>query len=318
MHLYQTLLESSLPEQEAAQVFLKQYFPEKIRTRYAARIKDHPLKREIIATMITNRVVDQAGCAFLNTLVRQAGATMIQGVTAYLIFDEVLAGTEVRDRIMAADNQMPAQRQYELLIGLEKALAGLCAQAIEQDLPLSLAKSCVQTYRQRLSIFRSHLPELLPPDEWQACRDAAASLTAEGFTEDMALALTSFRYLAGFLPAVYIAEATGSELLKVTTAMARMRLQLKMSQVMESLRDYAPHDRWDRMALATLQSAFIRETVNLTRVVVAAGLDVGVYLAGKRQRLDYYLAMLENIKATPPNSTSPYMVLLRALESIEN
>ncbi len=96
MHLYQSLLDSEVPDQEAAQVFLKQYFPEKTRTRYAAQIGNHPLKREIIATMMTNRIVDQAGCAFLNTLVRQAGATMVQGVAAYLVFDEVLDGAAIR------------------------------------------------------------------------------------------------------------------------------------------------------------------------------------------------------------------------------
>ena len=318
MHLYQSLLDSEVPDQEAAQVFLQQYFPEKTRTRYAAQIGNHPLRREIIATMMTNRIVDQAGCAFLNTLVRQAGATMVQGVAAYLVFDEVLDGAAIRGRIMAADNKMSASRQYELLLGLEKALAGLCSQVIEQGLPISLHKSCVKNYRQRLEIFRTHLEELLPTDEWQLCKDAADALTEEGFPAGMALEMTSFRYLAGFLPAVYIAENTGADLLSVTTAMAKMRLSLKTSQVMESLRDFSSHDKWDRMAIANLQSAFVRQAVNLTRIVVTEGVDAATFLSGKRQRVNYYLDLLESLKSSPPTSTSPYMVLLRALESIED
>ena len=318
MHLYQSLLESEVPEQEAAQVFLKQYFPEKTRTRFAARINHHPLKREIIATMMTNRIVDQAGCAFLNSLVRQAGATMVQGVAAYLVFDEVLGGAAIRDRIMAADNKMEAGRQYELLLGLEKALAGLCRQVIEQGLPICLDKGCVKRYRQRLEIFRTHLEELLPTDEWQLCKDAAGALAEEGIPAEMALEMSSFRYLAGFLPAVYIAEDTGADLLSVTTTMAKMRLRLRTSQIMESLRDFSPHDKWDRMAIANLQSAFLRQAVNLTRIVVAEEIDAETFLSGKRQRVNYYLDLLESMRSTPPTSTSPYMVLLRALESIED
>ncbi|RLB67624.1 MAG: NAD-glutamate dehydrogenase [Deltaproteobacteria bacterium] len=318
MQLFQTLLESSIPDQEAGQVFLKRYFPEKINKRYSAQIKEHPLKREIIATMITNRVVDNAGCAFLNTLVRQAGATIIQGVAAYLVFDEVLDGEAIRDKIMAADNKMSSARQYELLLSLETALAGLCRQAIEQGLPMGLDKECIKSYRQRLATFQTHLGELLPKAEWQLGKDAAAALVKEGFSKDMAFEMASFRYLVGFLPAVYIAEATGAKLLEVTTAMGQVRQRLRISDVMASLNDYMPHDRWDRMALTSLRSAFIKQAVKLTRLVVAEGGCTSGFLANKRQRLDYYLGMVETLRATPPTSTSPYMVLLRALEAVED
>ncbi|MBW2689990.1 MAG: NAD-glutamate dehydrogenase, partial [Deltaproteobacteria bacterium] len=318
MQLFQTLLESSIPDQEAGQVFLKRYFPEKINKRYSAQIKNHPLKREITATMITNRVVDNAGCAFLNTLVRQAGATIIQGVTAYLVFDEVLDGEAIRKKIMAADNIMSSARQYELLLSLETALAGLCRQVIEQGLPMGLDKECIKSYRQRLATFRTHLGELLPKAEWQLGKDAAAALVKEGFSKDMAFEMASFRYLVGFLPAVYIAEATGAKLLEVTTAMGQVRQRLRISDVMASLNDYMPHDRWDRMALTSLRSAFIKQAVKLTRLVVAEGGCTSGFLANKRQRLDYYLGMVETLRATPPTSTSPYMVLLRALEAVED
>jgi glutamate dehydrogenase len=318
MHLYQTLLESDLPDQETAQQFLQQYFPEKTRKRYKTKIKNHPLWREIIATMITNQVIDQAGCAFLSTLTRQSGATMLEGVTAYLIFDEVLDGPAIREKLIAADNKMTSERQYELLMTLEKALAALCRQVVEQALPMSLDKECVKNYRQRLATFRTHLEDLLPEKEWQLCKDSAAVLVDEGFTRQMAIEIASFRYLVGFLPAVYIAEATGADLLKVTTAMAEMRLRLNISQVMEGLNSYSAHDRWDRMALATLRSAFIKQAVRLTRIVVAEGVGVAGFLADKRVRLDYYLGLVDSLKATPPTSTSPYVVLLRALEAIED
>ena len=318
MQLYQALLESDLPDQESAQSFLKQYFPEKIQKRHSTRIKDHPLRREIIATMITNRLVDQAGCAFVNTLVRQAGATMIGGVAAYLVFDKVLDGAAIRKQVLAADNKMPSTRQYELLLSLEKALEGLCRQASEQGLPMSLENECVKKYRQRLLSFRTHLQELLPHAEWQACKDAAKILVDDGVSKEIALEMASFGYLVGFLPTVQIAEATGADLLTVTSAMAEMRLKLKMPQVMECLNGYTPHDRWDRMALTSLRSAFGKQVVKLTEIVVTEGKGATAFLAAKRQRLDYFHGLVETLSASPPTSISPYVVLLRALEAVED
>jgi glutamate dehydrogenase len=267
--------------------------------------------------MITNRVVDHAGCAFLHLLSRQTGATIIEGVSAYLVFDQVLNGDAMRKQIMAADNKMPTRRQYDLLLDLEKTLAGLCSQVIEQRLPMHLDKECVRNYRESLATFRLHLQDLLPPMEWQVCKDAAAILVKDGFPLEMALEVASFRYLVGFLPAVHIAESTGAELLTVTTAMGDMRLQLKISQVMESLNEYTPHDRWDKMALANLRSAFIKQAVKLTEMIVAEGRGASSFFAAKRQRIDYYLNLVDTMRSSPPTSISPYVVLLKALEAVE-
>jgi glutamate dehydrogenase len=318
MHLYQTLLESDLPDQESTQVFLKQYFPVKTQKRYSAQIKNHPLRREIIATMITNRIVDQAGCAFLSTLVQEAGVTMIEGVTAYLVFDEVLNGDAIRAQVEAVDNKMRSARQYELLEGLERALAGLCRQVFEQVLPMRLDKVCVNDYRQQLGTFRSQLAEQLPDAEWQVCKEAAKAIAKEGFPDEMALEIASFRYLAGFLPAVYIVKETGADLLEVTTAVGEMRLRLKLSQIMESLNEYTPHDRWDRAALVSLRSAFIKQAIRLTKSVVAEGKGSNAFLSDRRQRIDYYLTLVETLRAAPPTTTSLYVVILRALEAVED
>ncbi|MDH3999244.1 MAG: NAD-glutamate dehydrogenase, partial [Desulfuromonadales bacterium] len=195
MHLYQTLLESDLPDQAPVQEVLTQYFPQQIRKRHGRYLKDHPLRREIIATLITNRVVDQAGCAFLSDLMRQTSASITQGVAAYLVFDEVLGGDRIRQHIYAADNRMPAERQSELLCSLEKALAGLCRQVVEQGLPMQLEQSCIDNYRDRLATFRSHLADLLPTSEWELCQEKAAVLVEEGFDAELALEMAGFRYL---------------------------------------------------------------------------------------------------------------------------
>jgi glutamate dehydrogenase len=318
MHVYQTLLESDLPDQESTQIFLKQYFPVKTQKRYSAQIKNHPLRREIIATMITNRIVDQAGCAFLNTLVQQSGATMLEGIAAYLVFDEVLNGDAIREQVASVDNKISSERQYELLEGLERALAGLSRQVFEQALPMRLDKACVKDYRHRLNIFRTHLAELLPDTEWQICKEAGKDIVKEGFPEEMALEMASFRYLAGFIPAVYIVEATGADLLEVTAAVGEMRLRLKISQVMESLNDYTPHDRWDRAALVSLRGTFIKQAIKLTKNVVAEGKGVHAFLSSRRQRIDSYLSLVEILRASPPTTTSFYVVLLRALEAVED
>ena len=128
--------------------------------------------------------------------------------------------------------------------------------------------------------------------------------------------MASFHYLVGFLPAVHIAETTDADLFAVTEIMSTLRLRLQLPFVNTSLQEMLTHDRWDRMALSGLRSSFIRQFVRLTRNIVVANAPVGSYLSGRRQRLDYYLGLVETIRSNPPTSTSPFIVLLRAMEAL--
>jgi hypothetical protein len=87
---------------------------------------------------------------------------------------------------------------------------------------------------------------------------------------------------------------------------------------MECLNDFTPHDRWDKMALANLRSAFIKQAVKLTGSIVEEGKGAAAFFAARRQRLDYYLGLVDTLRSAPPTSISPYVVLLRALEAVED
>src|SRR4029077_21114821 len=50
------------------------YFPAPLRTGLAERIEEHPLRREILATRLANRVVSRAGITFVERHREELGA----------------------------------------------------------------------------------------------------------------------------------------------------------------------------------------------------------------------------------------------------
>ncbi|MBS0432786.1 MAG: NAD-glutamate dehydrogenase, partial [Proteobacteria bacterium] len=63
--LYQQLLDSDVPEDPWLSHELERYFPEPLREKYAASMQRHRLKREIIATAVTNSMVNRMGATFM-------------------------------------------------------------------------------------------------------------------------------------------------------------------------------------------------------------------------------------------------------------
>src|SRR5205823_13543346 len=56
---------------------LAAYFPEPLRDeRFAPAMARHPLRREIIATRVTNLLVDRAGTSFVHRLTQETGAAV--------------------------------------------------------------------------------------------------------------------------------------------------------------------------------------------------------------------------------------------------
>ena len=74
------MLKSTLPDDPALEGLLVDYFPAPLRERFPAAITGHPLRREIIATALTNRAVNIAGVTGLFRLLQETGVPLARVV----------------------------------------------------------------------------------------------------------------------------------------------------------------------------------------------------------------------------------------------
>lgn len=74
MAAYDKLVASNLPDDPFFSRALKAYFPQVLTQKFGPAIAAHPLKREIIATFITNTVLNRTGATFVNFIATEAGA----------------------------------------------------------------------------------------------------------------------------------------------------------------------------------------------------------------------------------------------------
>src|SRR3546814_8811789 len=63
--VFQQLVDSDVPEDPYLSRELVRYFPEPLQKKYARAMEDHRLKREIIATAVTNSTINRMGATFL-------------------------------------------------------------------------------------------------------------------------------------------------------------------------------------------------------------------------------------------------------------
>lgn len=111
--LFDDLVASELPDDPYFEGTLKGYFPEAM-SKYGDVMQAHRLKREVICTVLANRIIDIAGPVFLLRLREQTSATNAEIVGAFEVAYALLNAEGLRSENSELDNQIPAQRQIEL------------------------------------------------------------------------------------------------------------------------------------------------------------------------------------------------------------
>jgi len=120
--LYKALINSNVPEDPYLSGELNRYFPAPIRERFAARLKRHRLRREIIATAITNSLINRMGPVFPVRAQDDTGANPAAIARAYTIAREVFAVRDIWAQIEDLDNRIPASVQYTAMVQTARLL----------------------------------------------------------------------------------------------------------------------------------------------------------------------------------------------------
>jgi len=308
MQLYQALLESDLPEDELAGDDLKSYFPPLMQKRFGKELAGHPLAREIIATVVTNRIVDQAGACFCDRLVRGTGAGLVAIARTYLFFDRLLQADNVRDWVYSRDNRMTAEQQHQLLRLLESHIAELCRTALAVGFPIVYS-------RRRITALRRQF------EEYCASLSGTGTLPVE--VEDMppevAAGLTMLTGLDHFLPVVVLAGEAKKPLPEVVDCYRAVRKKLDLDPLLDCLSRVAVKDRWGRLGREALRTQIDAHASQIARKVLQQyGGRTAEFFNARRSLMQTYRAQRKRLGAAVPDNLHPFMVLVGSINRLLN
>ena len=116
------LLESKLIDETFALQYLYKYFPKSFVGVYEHEILNHPLKREIIATMIADIIINNQGVTFVSDFEKLGLERYLLKIKSYLVVKQLFASHDIRKKIYLQDYIMNIEEQYKLVNKLEYIL----------------------------------------------------------------------------------------------------------------------------------------------------------------------------------------------------
>ena len=218
--LTRQLLASDLPEDRGFAQELMRYFPSAVRTRFTADIRRHRLRREIVATAVTNSLVNRMGPTFVGRACAETGASAADVARAWGIARDSFAARTLWQAVEALDNKVPAAAQYAIHGDSARLLRHSTVWLLRRRPERLAVAEAVAEYGAPIAALRSALPRLLEGRAlaaWQAARTrhldagvptAIAEEAASLASLDAALDICELARLVGRTPSVAAIEAT--------------------------------------------------------------------------------------------------------------
>ena len=163
--LYDRLIGSDAPEDRWLGTELVRYFPQPVQKRFGPAIGRHQLRREIIATAITNSLVNRMGPVFAIRAIEDTGAGIASVARAYAIAREITRMRELWTEIEALDDHVPAALQYDMMYESTRLLRHLSYWVIQNLGPDLDIEKAVSRLGPGLRELLRELPELVSGTE---------------------------------------------------------------------------------------------------------------------------------------------------------
>jgi len=230
MSVFDDLVASNLPDDPFFSRALKAYFPKVLTEKFGAAIAAHPLKREIIATHITNTVVNRTGATFVNFIAAESGATAADVIRAFTLAREIFDLEPIWDQLDALDYKVDAKLQLDLLtkliaIAQRASRWMLRIRAQGADLP-----TLIQRYQPAARELRQNLATWLPQSaqaNWQKATDA---LVQAGVDSALAQNLTALEFIFPALDLVDVAQSAKTGLEQAARAYFDIEAELCLTE----------------------------------------------------------------------------------------
>jgi glutamate dehydrogenase len=321
--LYAALLESDLPEDPHLSRELARYFPAPLPERFPSQMERHHLRREIIATHVTNSLVDRAGTTFAFRIGEDTGAPPSDIARAYAIAREVFEMPRFWEDVEALDNVVSAETQLGMLLEARRLVERATRWLLRnRRRPVDIAAE-VERFAAGARALSEALPRILVDAERASRDEHVSELISAGVPEPLAARVASLAALFAALDVVEVASATARPVDDVAALHFLLGGRLHLHWLRDQIATLPRSNRWEAMARAALRDDLFSLHAELTADVTREGPAEGepgprldAWMAANTQPVARCLEILGDIRTAGTYDLTTLPVALREVRNL--
>lgn len=318
--LKETLLNSTLPDEEHLAHEITEVFPKQINSKFKTELHKHRLRREIISTQVANDMVNHMGITFVERLKQSTGATSASIALAYIIARDVFDLEKWWVAIEQLDHKVPSVLQLRMMSELMSLIRRACRWLIRNRRSELNVVENMQRFRDGIRLISKSLPEYLTGSTKETFDKRYEELIEHGVEIELASIVAGASHLYAALGIIEAHQVGDGKLDEVAQIYYLLGNRLDLTWFGHQINSLTPLTHWQALA----REAF-REDLDWQQRALTVGL---LKLKGKNQSIeervdtwmqqhmdlvDRWKQMLTEFKASEDAEFSMYSVALREL-----
>jgi glutamate dehydrogenase len=316
------LLDDDLPHGAVTSDDVRGYFPDAVVDRFGHLLDAHPLRRELAATTVSNRVVDSEGVTFVSRLMIESGASAGQVVRAYRIARAVSGAGARWDAIESLMGSLPLDVARRLTVGVDELVESVARWHLAN--PASgTADAVIEATGEPFAELARNIAEI-GPDQWRAGRVASVvEWTELGVPEELAVRHVFQSDLVHAPDIITVASETGRSVREVAELFLLVGPAFELDWLEEQISSLPAATRWHRRALKAVDDDVVLVRRELAERIleeaddaVEPGAALEHYLVGRVHALGRLTRFMRELAVDGVDDVAPVVVAIRQIRAL--
>jgi glutamate dehydrogenase len=303
--LQDAIEQSSLADDPVLEGMLLARFPSAMRKTYAAQIRTHRLRREMIATSLANRIVNRLGMVHPFELAEEEGVGLAEVAGAFVVAER-LFGLDALWRELD-EAAIPEAARLALFDRLAAAVGNLMSDVLRTAAGKVAAGAMIESLSAAVTVLVEGREELLTAEPRARSLALRDSFVATGAHEALAARVANLFDFDGAVGLAQTARDTGIDAKLLTHAFTGIGTRLGLDWAQGTAAHMSPSDVWERLLVSGLARDFQQMRMEFLRRLMRTKSGkadplaaVSEWAARNETGVAQFRAMIARAQARPP------------------
>jgi glutamate dehydrogenase len=320
MWLYDILLESSFPDEALLERDLIDYFPSALRGKYRTEILSHQLRREIIATVATNSMINRVGGTFVMNMMEKTGASPVEVTRAYIIVRDTFDLRAIWRSIEELDAKVHADVQIKLFQDVDQLIERAVLWVLRNiAAPIDLAKTIAE-FEGGISQLSGMMDKVVPKEVTERIDFRVKRYAESGVPAALARRIAYLILLVSGPDVIRASAAAKRPLADIAKLYFRIGETFGLGWLRYSAEKLPAESHWQKLASAAVIEELYAHQKSLTLRIMNGGKGdpLEKWIKDNAQTMEQMRQMLSELNASEAVDLSMLAVASRHLSAISS
>ncbi len=320
MELKESLLSPEITQEPYFEQELINYFPKPLRKKFVEEIKQHPLRDEIIATVLANEMADYLGSNFVYRIIDETGASPADVGICFTLAKEIFSMDGMWRDIQSLDHKVPASTQVDMLYQTQR-MVRRCTRWFLRHRRKNLAiTEGIEYFKSGVQELQKQVAKSLEQSELEGLEQKIDTMASEGVPRKLASNVTYLSTMFSALDIVEMSKMTSLSIKMVADVYYQLGAELELHWFLNQIVSQPVDNHWQAFARASFREELDWQQRSLTVAVIqmtsgstTADKKIETWLEDNDALLDRWRQMVADFRSSSSHEFAKFSVALREL-----